>query len=127
MKMYGVNNNSSSSSTSSMEEDKFIQIKDLVSQYRIDQDMKNDGNDQYYTIMSQNISTEFAGDAVSPKTNDNNIVIEDDDDVNNSIISQNNNNDISLEHTNVFEKELDINSPLFDNILKKKKNKIYYI
>jgi hypothetical protein len=44
MNMYGVNNNSYSS-TSSVGEDLFIQIKDLVSQYRIDQEMMNDGND----------------------------------------------------------------------------------
>jgi hypothetical protein len=38
MSIFGVNNNSSSSSTSLTEkEEVFTQIKDLVSQYRIDQ------------------------------------------------------------------------------------------
>jgi hypothetical protein len=44
MSIYGVNNNSSSSSISLTEEE-FTQIKDLVSKYKIDQKMKNDGND----------------------------------------------------------------------------------
>jgi hypothetical protein len=47
LSIYGVNNNSSSSSISFTEEEEvFTQIKDLVSKYRIDQEMKNDGNDQ---------------------------------------------------------------------------------
>jgi hypothetical protein len=46
MSIYWVNNNSSSSSTSLTEEKEvFTQIKDLLSKYRIDQEMINDGND----------------------------------------------------------------------------------
>jgi hypothetical protein len=45
MNMYGVNNSSFSLSTFLIEEDVFTQIKDLVGKKRIDQEMKNDGND----------------------------------------------------------------------------------
>jgi hypothetical protein len=69
MSMYCVNNNSSSSSISLTREEVFIKIKDLVSQYRIDQEMRNDGNNQYYAIMCQSIHREFAGDFLSSKNN----------------------------------------------------------
>jgi hypothetical protein len=66
MNMYGVNNNSSSSSSLTKEE-VFIKIKDLVSQYKIEQEMENDGNDQYYAILSQSIHKEFVGDILNSK------------------------------------------------------------
>jgi hypothetical protein len=55
MNMYGVNNNSFSSSSSLMEEEAFFQIKAILEKYRIDQDLKNDGNCRYYEIISQTI------------------------------------------------------------------------
>jgi hypothetical protein len=69
MSIYDTNNNNSSSSSSLTKEEVFIKIKDLVSQYRIDEEMKNDGNDQYYAILSQVIPNLYGGDVLSSKNN----------------------------------------------------------
>jgi hypothetical protein len=45
MSIYGVSNNCSSSTSLIEEKEVFTQIKDLVSKYRINKEMKNDGND----------------------------------------------------------------------------------
>jgi hypothetical protein len=68
MSIYGINNNSSLSSTSSMKQNAFFHKQTILNKYRIDQEMKNDGSDQYYVIMFQIIQTEFVGDILSPKS-----------------------------------------------------------
>jgi hypothetical protein len=67
MNIYDINNNRSSSSISSMEDDVFIHIQALLSQYRIDEETKNDGNDRYYAIMPQDIPDDYGGDVLCLK------------------------------------------------------------
>jgi hypothetical protein len=52
-----------------MENEAFLYIQTLLKKYGKDQNMKNDGNDGYYTIMSQAIPNLYGGDVFGPQSN----------------------------------------------------------
>jgi hypothetical protein len=63
--MHGINNNSSSSSSSRMEDEAFLHTKPLLKQNRNNQEIQNDENHRYYTIISQGIPEDYRGDVFS--------------------------------------------------------------
>jgi hypothetical protein len=109
MSIHGVSNNSSSSSLT--EEEVFTQIKDLVSQYRIDKEMENDGNDQYHSILSQAIPNLYGGDILSSKNNFSENVIDIFDKLKDKLKSFNEDNEY-------YESVFDFSQPLANFYLK---------
>jgi hypothetical protein len=47
-----------------LRENVFGEILSILQQYRIRQEMKNDGNDGYYAIMSQTSPNSYGGDVL---------------------------------------------------------------
>jgi hypothetical protein len=57
-----INNNAN------LQENVFGKILSILQKYRIRQEMKNDGNDGYYAILSQTSPNPYGGDVLCPES-----------------------------------------------------------